>query len=68
MDFDVPANGKVRVGELRQPEAPEMWELVWTLDKGSQYRTHYLATRSTVTLEQYRKWMESMGLMTLFGG
>jgi beta-mannosidase len=68
VDFQVEPNGKSSIGSLRQPPGPEMWELAWHLDDGGQYRTHYLATRSTIALERYRGWMQPLGLLDLFDG
>jgi len=66
VSFDVAPNGKQTCGSIPHPAAAEMWALDWTLDGGASFSTHYLATRSTVTLKQYRAWMDALGLTRLF--
>jgi beta-mannosidase len=61
-EFEVAANGKTSVGGIPQPGQPEMWQLEWQLKDGSVYKSHYLAARPPIRLDQYREWMKQLGI------
>jgi beta-mannosidase len=61
-DFMVEANGKVIVGEVPAADKPEMWLIEWQLSDGSKFRNHYLAGESPIRLEDYRRWLQKLGL------
>jgi hypothetical protein len=60
--FEIPANGRVRVGSIPHPDRPEMWRLEWNLAEEGHYSSHYLATDGVVKFSQYREWMKKLGI------
>ncbi len=60
--FKIDSNGKVKVGEMPQPKDSQMWQLEWKLDDGRQFKSHYLATKTVVKLDDYRMWMKQLGI------
>ena len=60
--FEVGANGKIKVGAIPKPKGSEMWQLEWKLENGLEFKTHYLATESKVSLKEYEGWMKQLGI------
>ncbi len=54
--FAVDPNGISTVGALPHPSQTEMWRLKWVTEGLGACTSHYLATTSTVSLEQYKTW------------
>ena len=61
--FDVQPNGKATVGTLPHPAKTEMWQLKWMTEGIGPLSSHYLATSTTVSYEQYKEWMKVPGLL-----
>lgn len=60
--FQVAPNGVTKVGAIPHPSATEMWTLAWQIDGGPAFRSHYLATNTTIQFGEYREWMKRLGI------
>jgi hypothetical protein len=61
--FEVQSNGKANVGTLPHPVKTEMWRLKWIPEGMSTCTSHYLATSTTVSFAQYKKWLQVPDLL-----
>lgn len=55
--FSVDSNGKASVGSIAHPAKNEMWQIKWSTEGIGDYSSHYLAFQPTVSLAQYKEWM-----------
>jgi beta-mannosidase len=61
--FEVQSNGNANVGTLPHPVKTEMWRLKWIPEGMSTCTSHYLATSTTVSFAQYKKWLQVPDLL-----
>ncbi|MGO8720193.1 MAG: glycoside hydrolase family 2 protein [Acidobacteriaceae bacterium] len=61
--FTVERNGKAVIGTLPHPAQSEMWQFEWTTEGTASHASHYVATSTTINLEQYQQWMRSTSLV-----
>jgi beta-mannosidase len=59
--FEVEANGKTMVGSIPQSAQHALWLIRWTTADGTSYRNHYLAGPRPFNLEDYRRWLATLG-------
>jgi len=60
--FEIPANGKVVIGNIAEKPVHSMWIIDYSIGN-EKYKNHYLAGKAPFKLEDYERWYKKLNIV-----